>query len=186
MFSIRVAGFHAFAHCLWNPRGENQDSNGHRPIRDSLAHCYAMYISLFSGCSNIDNNLLGALRDILLRKYCFSFGFCPNYLTLASPPKLDNLYNFFPMSKFKIWKTVKDQNYYMYYMLYYIYNLKKQFKVQIISILEEIDSFIDQKCTSWKCDKKFGQVPPPRSFGKIQKNSSISLRRTSLTRNSPI
>ena len=86
MFSIRVAGFHAFAHCLWNPRGENQDSNGHRPIRDSLAHCYAMYISLFSGCSNIDNNLLGALRDILLRKYCFSFGFCPNYLTLASPP----------------------------------------------------------------------------------------------------
>ena len=86
MFSIRVAGFHAFAHCLWNPRGENQDSNGHRPIRDSLAHCYAMYISLFSGCSNIDNNLLGALRDILLRKYCFSFGFCANYLTLASPP----------------------------------------------------------------------------------------------------
>ena len=96
MFSIRVAGFHAFAHCLWNPRGENQDSNGHRPIRDSLAHCYAMYISLFSGCSNIDNNLLGALRDILLRKYCFSFGFCPNYLPPPPPPpNLDNLYNFF-------------------------------------------------------------------------------------------
>ena len=86
LYCIRVAEFHAFAQCLWNPRGENQDSNGHRPIRDSLAHCYAMYISLFSGCSNIDNNLLGALRDILLRKYCFSFGFCANYLTLASPP----------------------------------------------------------------------------------------------------
>ena len=96
MFSIRVAGFHAFAHCLWNPRGENQDSNGHRPIRDSLAHCYAMYISLFSGCSNIDNNLLGALRDILLRKYCFSFGFCPNYLTLASPPQVGQLVQLFP------------------------------------------------------------------------------------------
>ena len=86
MFSVRVAGFHAFAHCLWNPRGENQDSNGHRPIRDSLAHCYAMYISLFSGCSNIDNNLLGALRDILLRKYCFSFGFSPNSPPPPPPP----------------------------------------------------------------------------------------------------
>ena len=96
MFSIRVAGFHAFAHCLWNPRGENQDSNGHRPIRDSLAHCYAMYISLFSGCSNIDNNLLGALRDILLRKYCFSFGFCPNYLPLASPLQFGQLVQLFP------------------------------------------------------------------------------------------
>ena len=96
MFSIRVAGFHAFAHCLWNPRGENQDSNGHRPIRDSLAHCYAMYISLFSRCSNKDNNLLGALRDILLRKYCFSFGFCPNYLPLASPPQVGQLVQLFP------------------------------------------------------------------------------------------
>ena len=56
----------------------------------------------------------------------------------------------------------------MYYMLYYIYNLKKQFKVRIISILQEIDSFIDQKCTSWKCDKKFGQGPPP-SFGQNPK-----------------
>ena len=27
----------------------------------------------------------------------------------------------------------------------YVYNLKKQFKVQIIGILEQIDSFIDQK-----------------------------------------
>ena len=45
---------------------------------DSLAHCYAMCISLFSECSNINNNLLGALRGVLLRKYCFSFEFCSN------------------------------------------------------------------------------------------------------------
>ena len=40
---------------------------------------------------------------------------------------------------------------------------KKQLKVQInANYLEEIGSFIDQKCTSWKCDKKFGQgLPPP-------------------------
>ena len=110
MFSIRVAGFHAFAHCLWNPRGENQDSNGHRPIRDSLAHCYAMYISLFSGCSNIDNNLLGALRDILLRKYCFSFGFSPNCLPPRPSPQFRQLVQLFwagpsPLHLYKIHKN---------------------------------------------------------------------------------
>ena len=35
-----------------------------------------------------------------------------------------------------------------------------QFKVQIIDILEEIESFIDQNCTSRKCTKKVGQGPP--------------------------
>ena len=42
------------------------------------------------------------------------------------------------------------------YDVQYIYNLKT---VQIIGILEEIDSFIDQKCTSWKCAKKIWQPP---------------------------
>ena len=47
------------------------------------------------------------IRDVLLRKNCSSFGFCPNYIPLAPhPPNWDNLYNFFPISKFKIWKTV--------------------------------------------------------------------------------
>ena len=47
---------------------------------------------------------------------------------------------------------------------------KKQFKVQIIGILEEIGSFIDQKCTSWKCEKNLGRAPP--HLDKILKNSS--------------
>ena len=55
-------------------------------------------------------------------------------------------------------------------MLYYIYNLKKQFKVQIISILEEIDSFIDQKCTSLECGKKIKKGRPPLSVGEIPKD----------------
>ena len=37
---------------------------------------------------------------------------------------------------------------------------KKQFKGQIIGILEEIDSFIDQKCTAWKWAKKLGRALP--------------------------
>ena len=32
---------------------------------------------------------------------------------------------------------------------------KKQLNVQYIGIFEEIDSFIDQKCTSWKRAKTF-------------------------------
>ena len=35
---------------------------------------------------------------------------------------------------------------------------KKQFKVQIIGILEEIDSFNDQKCTYKKVTKKLGRA----------------------------
>ena len=38
---------------------------------------------------------------------------------------------------------------------------KKQFKVQIIGILEEIDSFYWPKMHLRKGDKKFGQGPPP-------------------------
>ena len=46
---------------------------------------------------------------------------------------------------------------------------KKQFKVQIIGILEEIDSFYWPKMHLWKSAKKFGQGPPPRSFGQNPK-----------------
>ena len=42
------------------------------------------------------HNQFSDMRDVLLRKNCFSFGFCPNYIPLAPlPPNLDNLYNFF-------------------------------------------------------------------------------------------
>ena len=55
---------------------------------------------------------------------------------------------------------------------------KTQFKVQIISILEEVDSLIDQNCTS--CAKKIGQGPsPPRPhLDKLQKKAFF-LRKTS-------
>ena len=38
---------------------------------------------------------------------------------------------------------------------------KEQFKVEVIGILKERSSFVDQKCTSCKCAKKFRQGPPP-------------------------
>ena len=38
----------------------------------------------------------------------------------------------------------------------HVYNLKKQFKVQIIGILEEIDSFYWPKMHLWKGAKKIG------------------------------
>ena len=44
------------------------------------------------------------VRDGLLRKNCCSLGFRLSYLPLL--PNLDNLYNFFPTSKFKNWKSV--------------------------------------------------------------------------------
>ena len=47
--------------------------------------------------------------------------------------------------------------------------LKKQFKIQIIGILEEKDSFYWPKMHLWKGDKKFGQGPPPPSFGQNPK-----------------
>ena len=59
----------------------------------------------------------------------------------------------------------------MYYVICYTYIQPiKQFKVQIIGILEEIDPWIDQKRTSSKCDKKIGQGPRPPSFGKNPKS----------------
>ena len=46
-------------------------------------------------------------------------------------------------------------------------NVVTLFKVPIIGILEEIDPFIDEKCTSWKCAKKWaGPSPLPHSWEK--------------------
>ena len=64
-------------------------------------------------------------KVVLLRKYCFSFEFCPNY---PPPfPQFGNLYNFFPKSKdlkdsleLKIWagppslgQNPKEQQYFL-------------------------------------------------------------------------
>ena len=46
--------------------------------------------------------------------------------------------------------------------------------LQIIGILEEIDSFSWPKMHLWKGDKKLGRALPPPHLDKIQKNSSIS------------
>ena len=46
---------------------------------------------------------------------------------------------------------------------------KKQFKVQIIGILEEINSFYWPKMHLWKGDKKFGQGPPPLIWTKSKR-----------------
>ena len=56
-----------------------------------------------------------------------------------------------------------------------MYTTKKQFKVQIISILEEVAP-IDQKCTNEKVKKKLGMPPSPH-LDKIQKNGN-SFRET--------
>ena len=50
---------------------------------------------------------------------------------------------------------------------------KKQFKVQIIGILEEVDSFYWPKMHIWKGDKNLGRALNPPHLDKIQKNSSF-------------
>ena len=58
---------------------------------------------------------------------------------------------------------------------------KKQFKVQIIGILEEIDSFYWPKMHLCKGAKKFGQGPPsPPSFGQNPKEQQFFLGMSSL------
>ena len=57
--------------------------------------------------------------------------------------------------------------------LWVMYTTYKQFKVQIIGIFEEIDSFYWPKMHLWKGDKKLRQGPPPPPLDKIQKNSNI-------------
>ena len=81
------------------------------------------------------------VRAVLLRKYCLSFGFCPP--TPPSSPKLGQRVQLF--SEVGIQDLKDSLGLKMLYVLYiiipYIYNLKKQFKVQIIGILDERDSF---------------------------------------------
>ena len=115
------------------------------------------------------------IREGILRRNCCSFGFCPKYLR---PPhlNLDNLYNFF--SDVEIQDLKVNLGLKILFILYLLYMLyiqpKTQFKVQIISILEEVDSLIDQNCTS--CAKKIGQGPsPPRPhLDKLQKKAFFS------------
>ena len=54
----------------------------------------------------------------------------------------------------------------------HVYNLE-QFIVEIIDILEEIESFYWPKMHLWKGAKKFGLGPPPPHLDKIQKKSSF-------------
>ena len=61
----------------------------------------------------------------------------------------------------------------MHFKQDYLAPLMYGFKVQIIGILEEIDSFYWPKLHLWKGDKKIGQGPPPPHLDKIQKNSSF-------------
>ena len=57
---------------------------------------------------------------------------------------------------------------------------KKRSKVQIIGILEEMDSFHWPKMHLWKGDKEFGQGPSPW-FGQIQKEQHLFFLMPSLT-----
>ena len=57
---------------------------------------------------------------------------------------------------------------------------KKQFKVQIIGILEEIDSFYRPKMHLWEGAKKNWTGPPP-SFGQKPKEQQFFLGKLSLT-----
>ena len=65
----------------------------------------------------------------------------------------------------------------------HVYNIKKQFRVQIIGILEEnIYSFNWPKMHLWKGAKKFGQGPsPPPIWTKSKRRAVFFLRRPSLT-----
>ena len=62
----------------------------------------------------------------------------------------------------------------------HVYNIKKQFKVQIIVILEEIYSFYWPKMHLWKGDKNFGQGPSSPSFGQNPKEQIIFFVKPSL------
>ena len=53
-----------------------------------------------------------------------------------------------------------------------MYTTKKQFKVQIISILEEIAPFYWPKMHKWKGEKKIGHAPLP-SFGQNPKERQL-------------
>ena len=59
-----------------------------------------------------------------------------------------------------------------------VHNLKKQFKFQIIGILEEIHSFYWPKMHLWKGDKKIGQGPPPSLIWTKSKRTAVFPRET--------
>ena len=70
-------------------------------------------------------------------------------ITFPPPsPNLDNLYKL-TTSDIEIQDLIVSLGLKILYVLYitYVYT-KTKFKVPIIGILEEIDSFIDEKCTS--------------------------------------
>ena len=66
----------------------------------------------------------------------------------------------------------------MYYIIYYIYTTYKQFKVQIIGVLEEIHPFyIDQKCTYEKEPKNWARPSLPLIWTR-SKRRAVSPRET--------
>ena len=64
----------------------------------------------------------------------------------------------------------------MYFILYYIYTTLQPKNSLFVGIFEEIDSFIGQKYTSWKCDKKTGQVSPPPLIWTKSKRAAVFFR----------
>ena len=60
----------------------------------------------------------------------------------------------------------------------HVYNLKKQFKVQVISILEEIDSFYKNPLMK-RIQKNLGRAFPAPSFGQNPKEQQFFLVRLS-------
>ena len=52
-----------------------------------------------------------------------------------------------------------------------MYTTSKQFKVQIIGVLEEIDSFYWPKMQLWIGEKKIGQGPPPLIWTKSKRTA---------------
>ena len=113
------------------------------------------------------------IRDSMPRKNCCSFGFFPNYPPPHSP-YLDKLYNFFWMPKTSIWATFKMTHYpefflnkgriFALWVMYTTIQPKKQFKVQIIDILEELplltkNALMKRSQKIWASPHSFGQNP---------------------------
>ena len=110
-----------------------------------------------------------------------------DFVQITSPPppppplqfeQLVQLFSNIEIQDLKVRLSLKI--FHIQYDILYIYNLKKLFKVQIIGILEEIDSFHLPKMHLWKGDKKWAGPPPP-SFGQNPKEKHYFLRRTSLS-----
>ena len=88
------------------------------------------------------------IREDINRKKNVFFRVLPESPNPPPPdPNLGNFVLFFGSQNSRF-ESLELKILYILYNILYIYNLKKQFEVQIIGILEGIDSFIDQKCTS--------------------------------------